>query len=182
MMSKVDPFLVRFFKIVSIKHTDMLKKQRERDRETERERETDRQRDREKEREKERRKKERKKERERERERKKERLIKLYVFQEGLIHYDKENIHPNIIVALDPYLKDKEFDPEFIRSKSAAAAGLCSWVINIVKFFEVWPKSFSENHSFNINLFKDIKNATLSSLVFQNHSFNTQFLCLQISF
>jgi dynein heavy chain len=44
-------------------------------------------------------------------------------------------------VALDPYLKDKEFDPEFIRSKSAAAAGLCSWVINIVKFFEVWPKS-----------------------------------------
>jgi hypothetical protein len=39
---------------------------------------------------------------------------------------------------LDPYLKDKEFDPEFIRSKSAAAAGLCSWVINIVKFFEVY--------------------------------------------
>jgi hypothetical protein len=47
--------------------------------------------------------------------------------QEGLIHYDKENIHQNIIIALDPYLKDKEFDPEFIRSKSAAAAGLCSW-------------------------------------------------------
>ena len=59
-------------------------------------------------------------------------------FQEGLIHYDKENIHPNIIIALEPYLKDKEFDPEFIRSKSAAAAGLCSWVINIVKFFEVY--------------------------------------------
>jgi len=55
-----------------------------------------------------------------------------------LIHYDKENIHPNIIIALEPYLKDKEFDPEFIRSKSAAAAGLCSWVINIVKFYEVY--------------------------------------------
>ena len=26
----------------------------------------------------------------------------------------------------------------FSRSKSAAAAGLCSWVINIVKFFEVY--------------------------------------------
>ena len=60
------------------------------------------------------------------------------LLQEGLIHYDKENIHPNVVVALDPYLKDKEFDPEFIRSKSAAAAGLCSWVINIIKFFEVY--------------------------------------------
>lgn len=27
---------------------------------------------------------------------------------------------------------------EFIKSKSAAAAGLCSWVINIVKFFDVY--------------------------------------------
>lgn len=33
--------------------------------------------------------------------------------------------------------KDKEFDPDFVRSKSAAAAGLCSWVINIIKFYEV---------------------------------------------
>ncbi len=57
---------------------------------------------------------------------------------ESLIHYDKENIHPNIITALEPYQKDKEFDPEFIKSKSAAAAGLCSWVINIVKFFDVY--------------------------------------------
>ena len=59
-------------------------------------------------------------------------------FLESLIHYDKENIHPNIITALEPYLKDKEFDPEFIKSKSAAAAGLCSWVINIVRFFDVY--------------------------------------------
>lgn len=27
---------------------------------------------------------------------------------------------------------------EFIRSKSGAAAGLCAWVINIIKFFEVF--------------------------------------------
>ena len=40
--------------------------------------------------------------------------------------------------SIDPYLKDKEFNPEFIQSKSAAAAGLCSWVINIVRFFEVY--------------------------------------------
>jgi dynein heavy chain len=65
-------------------------------------------------------------------------MSKVDAFLECLVNYDKENIHPNIITALDPYLKDKEFDPEFIRSKSAAAAGLCSWVINIVKFYEVY--------------------------------------------
>lgn len=27
---------------------------------------------------------------------------------------------------------------EFIRSKSAAAAGLCAWVINIIRFYEVY--------------------------------------------
>ncbi|CAF1004056.1 unnamed protein product, partial [Didymodactylos carnosus] len=30
------------------------------------------------------------------------------------------------------------FQPDNIRSKSAAAAGLCAWVINIVKFYEVY--------------------------------------------
>jgi dynein heavy chain len=65
-------------------------------------------------------------------------LFQVDQFLESLIHYDKENIHPNIITALEPYLKDKEFDPEFIKSKSAAAAGLCSWVINIVRFFDVY--------------------------------------------
>ena len=65
-------------------------------------------------------------------------MAKVDPFLESLIHYEKENIHPNIITALEPYLKDKEFDPDFIRTKSGAAAGLCSWVINIVKFFEVY--------------------------------------------
>ena len=58
-------------------------------------------------------------------------------FLDSLIKYDKENIHPNITTAIDPYLKDKEFDPDFIRTKSGAAAGLCSWVINVVRFYEV---------------------------------------------
>ena len=65
-------------------------------------------------------------------------MAKVDPFLESLIHYEKENIHPNIITALEPYLKDKEFDPDFIRTKSGAAAGLCSWVINIVRFYEVY--------------------------------------------
>ena len=65
-------------------------------------------------------------------------MSKVDQFLESLVSYDKEHIHPNIITALEPYLKDKEFHPDFIQSKSAAAAGLCSWVINIVRFFEVY--------------------------------------------
>jgi len=55
-----------------------------------------------------------------------------------LINYDKENIPEVCQRAIQPYLNDKDFDPEFIRSKSQAAAGLCAWVINIMKFFEVF--------------------------------------------
>lgn len=35
-------------------------------------------------------------------------------------------------------LQDPEFEPELVASKSLAAAGLCSWVVNIVKFYEVY--------------------------------------------
>ena len=59
-------------------------------------------------------------------------------FLDALIHYDKEHIHPDIIRAIQPYLNNPEFDPEFVSSKSSAAAGLCSWVINIISFFEVY--------------------------------------------
>ena len=65
-------------------------------------------------------------------------MAKVDQFLDGLVNYEKENIHPNVLVAMEPYLKDKEFEPEFIRTKSAAAAGLCSWVINIIKFYEVY--------------------------------------------
>ncbi|KAM3922058.1 dynein axonemal heavy chain 9 [Leptodactylus fuscus] len=59
-------------------------------------------------------------------------------FLDSLINFNKENIHENCIKAIQPYLQDPEFNPEFIASKSLAAAGLCSWVVNIVKFYEVY--------------------------------------------
>jgi len=65
-------------------------------------------------------------------------MAKVDTFLDSLIHYDKENIHPEVMKAIQPYLKDAEFEPEFVRSKSAAAAGLCAWVINIIKFYEVY--------------------------------------------
>ena len=51
-------------------------------------------------------------------------MAKVDQFLESLINYDKENIHPNILTAIDVYIKDPQFDPDYVRSKSAAAAGL----------------------------------------------------------
>ena len=36
------------------------------------------------------------------------------------------------------YLSSPSFKPEIIRSKSGAAAGLCSWVVNICKYFRIY--------------------------------------------
>ncbi|EGI59469.1 Dynein beta chain, ciliary [Acromyrmex echinatior] len=55
-------------------------------------------------------------------------------FLSELRNYDKENIHPEVVKAIQPYITDKDFDPDFVYSKSQAAAGLCSWVKNIMVF------------------------------------------------
>ncbi|XP_076749810.1 dynein beta chain, ciliary-like [Xylocopa sonorina] len=55
-------------------------------------------------------------------------------FLSQLRNYDKENIHPEVVKAIQPYINNKDFDPEIIYSKSQAAAGLCSWVRNIMVF------------------------------------------------
>ncbi|XP_062976517.1 dynein axonemal heavy chain 9 [Elgaria multicarinata webbii] len=65
-------------------------------------------------------------------------MAKVDSFLDSLIHFDKENIHENCLRALQPYLQDPDFKPELVTSKSYAAAGLCSWVINIVRFYEVY--------------------------------------------
>ena len=59
-------------------------------------------------------------------------------FLDQLKTYDKENIHDNCRKEVQVYVQDKEFDPELVKTKSMAAAGLCSWVINILKFYEVF--------------------------------------------
>ncbi|XP_043570859.1 dynein axonemal heavy chain 17-like [Chiloscyllium plagiosum] len=59
-------------------------------------------------------------------------------FLDSLINYDKEHIPDSSLKAFRPILDNAMFDPDFIRTKSIAAAGLCSWCINIVKFYEVF--------------------------------------------
>jgi len=56
----------------------------------------------------------------------------------AIVNYEKENIPEVCLKSVQPYLDDPEFDPEVIRRQSVAAAGLCAWVINIVKYYEVY--------------------------------------------
>uniref|UniRef100_A0A5G2QUI5 Dynein axonemal heavy chain 17 n=1 Tax=Sus scrofa TaxID=9823 RepID=A0A5G2QUI5_PIG len=63
---------------------------------------------------------------------------KVDTFLDSLKRFDKEHIPEACLKAFRPYQGNPTFDPEFIRSKSTAAAGLCSWCINIVRFYEVY--------------------------------------------
>ncbi|XP_015272477.1 PREDICTED: dynein heavy chain 17, axonemal [Gekko japonicus] len=63
---------------------------------------------------------------------------KVDTFLDSLKKYDKEHIPETCLKAFKPFQHDPTFDPEFILSKSTAAAGLCSWCLNIVRFYEVY--------------------------------------------
>ncbi|XP_071372237.1 dynein axonemal heavy chain 11 isoform X2 [Centroberyx affinis] len=60
-------------------------------------------------------------------------------FLQALVSYDKENIPDSCLsVVKQEYLRNPEFHPDLVRTKSTAAAGLCAWTINIVRYYEVY--------------------------------------------
>ncbi|XP_042285828.1 dynein axonemal heavy chain 11 isoform X2 [Thunnus maccoyii] len=66
-------------------------------------------------------------------------MSKVDDFLQALVNFDKEHIpEATVRCVRDEYLSDPEFNPEFVRQKSSAAAGLCAWVINIVRFHEIF--------------------------------------------
>ncbi|RDD42081.1 Dynein beta chain, ciliary [Trichoplax sp. H2] len=65
-------------------------------------------------------------------------MSRVDTFLETLINFDKEHIDDSNLKALQPYLNNPEFNPDFIRNKSLAAGGLCSWVKNTVVFYNVY--------------------------------------------
>ncbi|XP_042563212.1 dynein axonemal heavy chain 11-like [Clupea harengus] len=66
-------------------------------------------------------------------------MSKVDDFLQALVNFDKEHVpEATVRVVRDDYLSDPEFNPEFVRLKSSAAAGLCAWVINIIRFHEVF--------------------------------------------
>jgi len=60
-------------------------------------------------------------------------------FLKSLIGFDKDNTPENCVAAVErDYLSNPNFNADYIRSKSGAAAGLCSWVVNICKYFRIY--------------------------------------------
>ncbi|XP_068007753.1 dynein axonemal heavy chain 9 [Melanerpes formicivorus] len=64
-------------------------------------------------------------------------MARLDAFLDSLLRFDKENIPESCLRALQPYLQDPHFSPELVSTKSLAAAGLCSWVLNILRFHQL---------------------------------------------
>ena len=60
-------------------------------------------------------------------------------FLKALQDFDKDNTP---VVACEWVEKNlftqEKFNPEAMKSKSAAAAGMCAWVINIVKYYRIY--------------------------------------------
>uniref|UniRef100_A0A8B9HT19 Dynein, axonemal, heavy chain 11 n=1 Tax=Astyanax mexicanus TaxID=7994 RepID=A0A8B9HT19_ASTMX len=60
-------------------------------------------------------------------------------FLQALVSYDKECIPDQCLtVVKQEYLSSPDFLPEHVLTKSYAAAGLCAWTINIVRYYEVY--------------------------------------------
>lgn len=50
---------------------------------------------------------------------------------------DTLEVVPHGFKAIRDILKDEDFVPEKIKTKSTAAAGLCDWILNIVQYYDV---------------------------------------------
>merc|ERR1711871_1316031 len=61
-------------------------------------------------------------------------------FKTKLQNYRGEDMSEDEIKKLQPYLSNELFDPKVMESKSMAAANLCNWVVNIVRFNRIYVK------------------------------------------
>eukprot|EP00879_Flechtneria_rotunda_P029616 GHRR01032042.1.p1 GENE.GHRR01032042.1~~GHRR01032042.1.p1 ORF type:complete len:1612 (+),score=608.41 GHRR01032042.1:122-4837(+) len=60
-------------------------------------------------------------------------------FLKSLLNFDKDNVPENCVAAVEKeYISNPNFNVEFIKNKSSAAAGLCGWVVNICKYFRIY--------------------------------------------
>ena len=60
-------------------------------------------------------------------------------FLNSLITFDKDNTPANCIAQCEKdYISQPGFNPDNIKSKSSAAAGLCGWVVNICKYWHIY--------------------------------------------
>ncbi|KAF7658249.1 hypothetical protein LDENG_00015570 [Lucifuga dentata] len=89
-------------------------------------------------------------------------------FLQALMSYDKDHIPESClsVVKLE-YLRKPEFHPDLVRTKSTAAAGLCAWAINIVKYYEIYCEVTPKRHALS-QANADLETATAKLLAVQN--------------
>jgi dynein heavy chain len=61
-------------------------------------------------------------------------------FKQRLQNYKGEDMTEDEVKKLEPFLSREDFDPKLMEGKSMAAANLCNWVVNIVKFNRIYVK------------------------------------------
>ncbi|DBB00312.1 TPA: Dynein beta chain, flagellar outer arm [Trebouxia sp. C0004] len=60
-------------------------------------------------------------------------------FLKSLLAFDKDNVPVQCVEKCEKdYLSNPNFNADYIRNKSGAAAGLCGWVVNICKYFRIY--------------------------------------------
>lgn len=60
-------------------------------------------------------------------------------FLKSLVSFDKDNVPLQCVEKCEKdYLSNSNFNADYIRNKSGAAAGLCGWVVNICKYFRIY--------------------------------------------
>jgi dynein heavy chain len=60
-------------------------------------------------------------------------------FLNSLINFDKDNTpEPCVVKCEKEFLSNPNFNADYIRNKSGAAAGLCAWVVNICRYFRIY--------------------------------------------
>ena len=63
-------------------------------------------------------------------------------FLKSLVSFDKDNVPLQCVEKCEKdYLSNSNFNADYIRNKSGAAAGLCGWVVNICKYFRIYQVS-----------------------------------------
>jgi dynein heavy chain len=67
-------------------------------------------------------------------------MSKVDAFKTSLEQYDAQNISQDVLDRVAPILADPNFNPKTMSKKSAAAANLCNWVINIIQYNTSYTK------------------------------------------
>merc|ERR1719214_414891 len=54
-----------------------------------------------------------------------------------MIHYDKDNMDPEVLKKVTPFEANENFQPDMVKKASVAACGICKWVRAMIVYDRV---------------------------------------------